>query len=98
MDFPENVLKEWLYENEDVLSSFPYDEDGELQDVENLMVLASSKRGIDFICGGDWQKPMWLLLTPERTIEVVERNISFHQPYVYGMKCFLQSLDKKEKV
>jgi hypothetical protein len=44
-------------------------------DTENLHIIAVTRRGIDFCCGGDWQSPQWLLLKPDCTIEVVVNDL-----------------------
>jgi hypothetical protein len=68
------TLEEWLYNNPD-LNGWPDGDDREPLDTENLHIIAVTRRGIDFCCGGDWQSPQWLLLRLDCTIEVVVNDL-----------------------
>ena len=59
------------------IPSWPVDEYGDLIDTENLIVIKVSESGVEFCCGGDWQDPMRLLLTPDLSVEVVDGPTSF---------------------
>lgn len=71
----------WLYEHEFWgLPGWPLVDDEPL-DIENLQVVGSTTAGIEFCCGGDWQNPQQLLLTPELKIEVLEVEINEWPPW-----------------
>jgi len=59
------------------IPNWPVDEDGDSLDLENLLIIGVSERGIEFCCGGDWQEPQRLLLTPDLDVIGVEGPTDF---------------------
>ena len=68
----ESDVPEWLF------PGWPRDKDGDSIDIENLIVIGvSAAAGVEFCCGGDWQDPRRLLLTPDLRVVGVDGPTSF---------------------
>ena len=59
--------------------------------MENLLVISVSEAGIEFCCGGDWQIPQRLLLTPDLNVVAVDGPTAF--PEIEVDKKSLDALD-----
>ncbi len=69
----EEKFKQFLF---DLDTNWPV-VDGEPLDTENLLLISVSERGIEFCCGGDWQAPQRLLLTPDLDVVSVDGPTAF---------------------
>ena len=75
MMLEEDKLRQFLYNHN--IPNWPADEDGDELDLENLLIIGISEVGIEFCCGGDWQMPQRLLLTPGLDVVGVEGPTAF---------------------
>lgn len=69
MSKADTAFRVYLWEVGEVnIPNWPEDEYGDSLDTENLVVIGMSESGVEFCCGGDWQEPQRLLLTPDRKV------------------------------
>ncbi len=71
----EQIFRDFLREVH--ISNWPEDEHGDDLDLENLLLISVSKYGVEFCCGGDWQMPQRLLLTPDLDVVGMEGPTAF---------------------
>lgn len=70
----ERKLRHFLFDLD--IPNWP-EEDGDPLDLENLLAISVSERGVEFCCGGDWQEPQRLLLTPDLDVVGVDGPTAF---------------------
>jgi hypothetical protein len=71
---PEGRFRQFLFDLD--IPGWPI-VDGDELDTENLLIIGVSERGVEFCCGGDWQMPQRLLLTPDLDVVGVPGPTAF---------------------
>ena len=76
MTVAEATFRDFLYDL-DIIPGWPDAEPGDPLDMENLLLIKLSNAGVEFCCGGDWQSPQRLLLTPDLNVVGVDGPTAF---------------------